>query len=95
MNDNLVLSLRLRVSKSFPKLSKDLADGFRPRRSGACEARLFQFTRQTHVEAEPAVKQVAACDLHESMTYVSKRHAEFDILRVEFVVLTKCCPGRR
>jgi len=66
---------------------------FRPGRSGACEARLFLFTGQTHGEAEPPVKQIAACNLQEAMTYMRKRHAEFDILRVEFLALIEMLSG--
>jgi hypothetical protein len=46
-----------------------------------------------HGEAEIPLKQVAACDLHEAMTYMRRRHADFDILRVEFVALIEMLPG--
>ena len=48
---------------------------------------------QTHGEAEPPVKQIAACDLHEAMTYMRKLHADFDVLRVEFVDLIEMVSG--
>jgi hypothetical protein len=67
--------------------------GFRPGRSGACEARLFLFTGQTHGEVEPPIKQVAACNLHEAITYMQEWHADFDILRVEFVALIEMLSG--
>ena len=62
-------------------------------RSGACEARLFQFTGQAHGEGELPVKQVAACALHEAIAYVRKWHPDFDILRVEFVALIEIVSG--
>jgi hypothetical protein len=61
--------------------------------SGACEARSFQFTGQAHGEAESPVKQIAACDLNEAMMYMQRRHADFDILRVEFVALIEMLSG--
>jgi hypothetical protein len=67
--------------------------GFRPGRSGACETRLFQFTGQAQGEGEPPVKQVAACDLHEAITYLRKWHPDLDILRVEFVAMIEIVSG--
>jgi hypothetical protein len=67
--------------------------GFRPGRSGACEARLFRFTGQTHGEGEPPVKLVAACDLQEAMIYMRKSHCDLDILNVEFVALIEMVSG--
>ena len=61
--------------------------GFRPGRSGACEARLFLFTGHAHSDGTSPVKQVAACDLHEAVTYLRKWHPDFDILRAKFVAL--------
>ena len=78
-------------SQHAPAINKKT--GFRPGRSGACEARLFRFTGQVHGEVEPPLKQVAACDLHEAMTYMRKRHADFDILRVEMVDLIEMLSG--
>jgi len=59
--------------------------GFRPGRSAAREARLFLFTGEKPGEGEPLVKQVTVCNLREAMTYRQNRHADFDIMRVEFV----------
>ncbi len=67
--------------------------GFRPGRSGACEARLFLFTGSAHGEDEPAAKRVAACDLQEAMVYMRKWHADLDIWRVEFVALIEMISG--
>jgi hypothetical protein len=67
--------------------------GFRPGRSGACEARLFQFTGQAHREGELPVKQIAACDLHEAMAYMRKCHPDLDIMRVEFVAVIEIVSG--
>ena len=67
--------------------------GFRPGRSGACEARLFQFTGQAHGEGEPPVKHVAACDLHEAISYLRKWHPDLDVLRVEFVAMIEIVSG--
>jgi hypothetical protein len=73
------------TTRSKPTRALKKRTGFRAGRSGACEARLFRFTGQTHGESEPPVKQVAACDLQEAMTYMRNRHADFDILHVGFV----------
>ena len=78
---------------SQPPRALNKKTGFRPGRSGACEARLFLFTGQTHGEAEPPVKQIAACDLNEAMMYMQRRHADFVILRVEFVALIEMLSG--
>jgi len=56
-----------RAAGALPKKT-----GFRPGRSGACEARLFVFTGQAHGQDEPPAKRVAACDLYEAMTHVRK-----------------------
>jgi hypothetical protein len=80
-------------TRSQPTRPLNKKTGFRPGRSGACEARLFEFTGQTHGEAEPPIIQIAACDLHEAVTYMRKRHPDFDILRVEFVALIEMLSG--
>jgi len=67
--------------------------GFRPGRSGACEARLFLFTGHAHGEAEPPVKRIAACDLYEAIAYMRKWHAELDIVRVELVAVIEMLSG--
>jgi hypothetical protein len=67
--------------------------GFRPGRSGACEARLFRFTGQGNGEAGPSALQVAACDVHQAMIYMRKCHPDLDILRVEFVALIELVSG--
>ena len=67
--------------------------GFRPSRSGACEARLFHFTGQAHREREPPVKQIAACDLHQAVAHMRKCHPDLDIMRVEFVALIEIVSG--
>jgi hypothetical protein len=67
--------------------------GFRPGRGGACEARLFRFTGQTHDEGEPPVRLVAASDLQEAMIYMRKSHCDLDILNVEFVYLIEMVSG--
>jgi hypothetical protein len=67
--------------------------GFRPGRSGACEARLFRFTGQRHGAGEPPVKLVAACDLQEAMIYMRKSHRDLDVLNVEFVALIEMVSG--
>jgi hypothetical protein len=66
--------------------------GFRPGRSGACEARLFLFTGQALGNDEPPRRLVAACDLQEAMVYVRKSH-DLDVLRVEFVALIEMVSG--
>jgi hypothetical protein len=64
--------------------ASDNKTGFRPGRSGACEARLFRFTGQGNGETGPPVLQVAAGDVHEAMVYMRKYHPDLDILSVEF-----------
>jgi hypothetical protein len=67
--------------------------GFRPGRSGACEARLYQFTGAAIGEGHPPVKRVAATDLHEAIAYMRKWHSDLDILRVELVALIEMVSG--
>ena len=74
-------------TRSRRKRALNKKTGFRPGRSGACDARLFQFTGQAHGDNESPVKQVAACDLHEAVTHLRKWHPDFDILRAKFVAL--------
>jgi hypothetical protein len=67
--------------------------GFRPGHSGACEARLYQFTGVPNAEGAPPVKRVAACDLHEAIAYMSKWHPDLDIQRVELVDMIEMLSG--
>ena len=67
--------------------------GFRPGRSGACEARLFPFTGQTHGEGEQPVRLVGASDVQEAMIYMRKSHRDLDVLNVEFVALIEMVSG--
>jgi hypothetical protein len=67
--------------------------GFRPGRSGACEARLYQFTGVADGRGEQPVRRVAACDLHEAIAYLRKRHPGLDILSVELVALIEMVSG--
>jgi hypothetical protein len=80
-------------TRSQPTRALAKKTGFRPGRNGACEARLFLFTGQMQGAAEPPVKQVAACNLHEAIKYMRKRHADFDILHVQFVALIEMVAG--
>jgi hypothetical protein len=48
---------------------------------------------QAQGDGEPPGKQVAACDLHEAITYLRTWHPELDILRVEFVALIEIVSG--
>ena len=70
-----------------------LKTGFRPGRSGACEARLYQFTGVAIGEGQPPVKRVAATDLHEAIAYMRKWHSDLDIQRVELVALIEMLSG--
>jgi len=54
---------------------------------------LISIHRPAHGDGEPTVKQVAACDLHEAITYLRKWHPELDILRVEFVAMIEIVSG--
>ena len=67
--------------------------GFRPGHSGACEARLYQFTGVAIGEGQPPVKQVAATDLHEAIAFMRKWHSDLDIRRVELVALIEMVSG--
>jgi hypothetical protein len=77
-----------RAAGALPKKT-----GFRPGHSGACEARLFRFTGQTHAEGEPPVRLVAACDLQEAMSYMQKSYCDLDVLNFEFVALIEMVSG--
>ena len=78
------------LSRRTPRALKT---GFRPGHSGACEARLYQFTGVADAAGEPPVKGVAACDLREAIAYVRKWHPGLDILRVELVALIEMVSG--
>jgi hypothetical protein len=78
-------------SRRTPALNKKT--GFRPGRSGACEARLYQFTVHALEEGEPLEKRIAACDLYEALAYFRKWHPDLDIFRVEFVALIEIVSG--
>ena len=67
--------------------------GFRPGHSGACEARLYQFTGIANGAGEPPVKRVAACDSHEAIAYMRKWHSDLDIQRLELVALIEIVSG--
>jgi len=75
------------------RIARALKTGFRPGHSGACEARLYQFTGVAQGEGEPPVKRVAACDLHEALAYMRKWHPDLDILRVELVAVIEMLSG--
>jgi hypothetical protein len=49
-------------TRSQPTRALNKKIGFRPGRSGACEARLFLFTGQAHGEAEPLVQQTVRAE---------------------------------
>ena len=67
--------------------------GFRPGRSGACEARLYQFTGVANGEAQPPVERVAPSDLTEAIAYIRKWHSDLDIQRVELVAMIEMLSG--
>ena len=67
--------------------------GFRPGRTGACEARLYEFTGVANGEVQPPLKRVAAGDLPEAVAYMRKWHSDLDILRVELVALIEMVSG--
>jgi hypothetical protein len=70
-----------------------LKQRFRPGRSGACEARLYQFTGIADGDHEPPVKRIAACSLHEALVYLRRWHSDLDILRVELVAVIEMVSG--
>jgi len=70
-----------------------LKTGFRPGHSGACEARLYQFTGVATGEGESPVKRIAACDLQEAMVYMWEWHPDLDIVRVELVAVIEMLSG--
>jgi len=67
--------------------------GFPPGHSGACEARLYQFTGVPSTEGEPPVKRIAARGLHEAIAYMRKWHSDLDIQRVELVAMIEMLSG--
>jgi hypothetical protein len=67
--------------------------GFRPGRSGACEARLYQFTGEARGEFEPPAIRVAACNIYEAIVYMRKSHPDLDVLRIEFVAMIQMVSG--
>jgi len=67
--------------------------GLRPGHSGACEARLYQFTGVAIGEGQPPVEWVAASDLHEAIAYMLKWHSDLDIQRVEWVAVIEMVSG--
>jgi len=80
---------RTRSQRKAPALKT----GFRPGHSGACEARLYQFTGPADGAGEPPVKRVAACDVHQAIAHMRKSHPGLDILRVELVALIEMVSG--
>jgi hypothetical protein len=70
-----------------------LKAGFRPGRSGACEARLYLFTGVANGDGVPLIKRVAACGLHEAIAYLRKWHPDLDIQRVELVAMIEMLSG--
>jgi hypothetical protein len=70
-----------------------LKTGFRPGRSGACEARLYLFKGVVNGEGEPPATRVAACDLHEALAYMQKWHPGFDIQCAELVAMIEMVSG--
>lgn len=75
------------------RIAPTLETAFRPGRSGACEARLFQLSGPASSEGEALVKHVAACDLHEAVAYMQKWHPDFDVQRVELVGMIEMVSG--
>ena len=73
--------------------SRGQKTGFRPGHSGACEARLYQFTGVAIGEGQPPVERVAASDLHEAITYMLKWHSDLEIQRVELVAVIEMVSG--
>ena len=69
------------VSMAIPKRNMR----FRPGRSGACEASLFEFTGKARDQESPPVERVAACEIDEALLYMRRYHPHFEILRVELV----------
>jgi hypothetical protein len=56
-------------------------------------SRFYQFPGVADDTGERRVKRVAACDLHEAITYMRKWHPGLDILRVELVALIEMVSG--
>jgi hypothetical protein len=66
---------------------------FQPGHSGACEARLYQFTGVANGDGELPVMRVAARSLLEATLYMEKWHAELDVVHVEFVAMIEMVSG--
>jgi len=73
--------------------SRGQKTGFRPGHSGACEARLYQFTGVTIGEGQPPIEWVAASDFHEAIAYMRKWHSDIEIQRVELVAMIELVSG--
>jgi hypothetical protein len=76
----------------FRRTPPTLKTGFRPCHSGAWEARLYLFANVANGEGVP-VKRVAAADLHGTIAYMQRWHAELDVLRAELVALIQMLAG--
>jgi hypothetical protein len=75
---------------SFSSSDQELR--FRPGRSGACEA-CANSHATVSVTAKFPLSLVAACNLHEVITYLRKWHPDLDILRIEFVAMIEIVSG--
>ena len=65
---------------------------FLPGRSGACEARLFQFKGRPRDEEVP-VERVAAVELEEALAHMKKWHPDFEIMQVELLFTVEMISG--
>jgi hypothetical protein len=90
INQPMLSHMARTVSRRTPRALKT---GFRPSHSGACEARLYQFTGITNGAGEPPVKRVAASDLYEAIAYMRKWHSDLDIQCVELVAMIEMLSG--
>jgi hypothetical protein len=65
---------------------------FRAGTGGACEASQYTFTGACRM-GEEAVIRVAASNLEEALAYVRARHADLQIIRIDFVGMIRLISG--
>ncbi len=66
---------------------------FRPGRTGACEAMLWEFTSWRDSAGSSQKLSIASCELKEAIEYMVRVHPEFRIFRVQSRELIEMVSG--
>jgi len=69
--------------------------GFRPGRSGACEARLYEFRGRNYpcsLEQEK-IERLAADSIYEGLVYLKRREPDFEVMSVQCTGLVTLLSG--